>query len=129
MDGAENSFFHMACGAAMFILAVLCLMFGVTGVVKCAQMRQSEFEDNALYETMNIPEEHIVTGEWMMAFVMSEPLVDIKIEWEDGTVNIFPAGSFSVENDEFSEVLLISFTVSYEYEKTGELSAVCFKEC
>jgi len=129
MDNVGNSFFHMAVSAVLFVAAIACLMFGVRSVVMSAKIRQDGITDETLYETSEVVDERIVMGDWVMSLVMSASEYDIRIELQDGTVYVLPAGSYMVGTVETLNVPFgASFTVDYEYGVYGGLKAVCFKE-
>lgn len=129
MDNVGNSFFHMAVGAFLFVVAVACLMFGVRSVVTGVRMRQSDLADEVLYESSGVMHERVVMGDWVMSFVMSEPETDVRIELQDGSVYVLSAGVFeSGSLDALNIPIVASFLMEYEYGAYGGLKTVCFKE-
>lgn len=129
MEDTGNAFFYMAVSAVLFVAAVACLMFGVRSVVMGVKIREKDFADEAMYETVSEVAERVVMGDWVLAFALSEPEYDIRVELQGGTSYVLPAGTTVAGSVEALNVpFAASFTVDYEYGAYGGLKAVCFKE-
>lgn len=129
MESTGNSFFHIVVAVVIFGIAVFCLLTGVSSVVKVVQMRQEEFSDKTLYESVDAELERVVLGEWVISLLMSEPEVDVKIEMQDESVWLLKAGTFTAgEIGNLDIRRTMEFVVSYEYGAYGGMKAVCFKE-
>lgn len=129
MESTGNSFFHIVAAVVIFAIAVLCLLMGTKSVVSVVRLRQEEFSDKALYESVDAELERVVDGDWVLAHLMTEPKYDVKIETDDGSVRLLKAGTFTAgEVGSLAIDKSMEFLVSYEYGAYGGIKAVYFKE-
>lgn len=128
MEDAGNSFFHMMCGAVLFVVAVLSLLLGIRGVTKSVAMSRELLADDVVYEAVNYSDEFIVDGEYVVAYLMSEPKHIVYIVGESSAVAVQRDGKLAqslLSAGVFSEK---AYRVSCEYGMYGDIRQVSFVE-
>lgn len=128
MEEVGTSFFHMVCGAVLFIAAMLCLVIGIRGVTASVELCRERLTDEVLYETGNQAEEVFVNGEYVAAYLMSEPQHAVCIV-NTGSSYTLQNGSNMVRNLVSSGIAPGTlYRISYEYGMYGDIRQVCFTE-
>lgn len=116
MEHAVSSFFHMICGIILFATALTGLMFGAEHIAAYVRMQQSLLVNKASGADGGTGT--VVTGDWVLAFLLSEPEMEVSVRKPSGTVY----------ESAFDVPLAASFQVEFEYEPDGSLKTVCFAE-
>ena len=128
MENSGDSFFHMLCGAILFINAVFCLVIGIRGVHASVTICRTYLNDEAVYETAKITEERFVSGEYVVACLMTELQHTVCIVQGDSAVEI-PVGDNSTQRLEELEISPGTvLRVNYVYGMYGDIPQVCFTE-
>lgn len=128
MEDAGNSFFHMMCGAVLFVVAVLCLLFGIRGVTKSVAINRELLSDDVVYEAVNYLDEFIVDGEYVVAYLMSEPKHIVYIVGESSAVAVQRDGNLAQSLLSAGVFSGKAYRVSYEYGMYGDIRQVSFME-
>lgn len=128
MEDAGHSFFHMLCGAVLFVAAVFCLVVGIRAVIASITVCGSHLEDEVVYEVTELPEERLVSGAYVIAYLMTELQHPVSIACGNDVVTI-PVGSNPVQR--LASLLLnpeAVFCVSYVYGISGDIIQLCFTQ-
>lgn len=126
MEDTGNSFFHMLCGAVLFISAILCMVVGIHGVNASVTISKAHLSDKVAYETLNPPEEMLIKGEDVIAYLLAEPQHAVCIKGKDLEVMI-SRGDNPVQAIVSAGTKRESlFRVDYVYGIYGDIRQVCF---
>ena len=128
MEDAGHSFFHMLCGAVLFVAAVFCMVVGIRSVFASITVCRSHLEDEVVYETTELTEERLVNGAYVIAYLMTELQHTVCIE-RGGEVVTIPVAGNPVQSLASLGINPESvFCASYVYGISGELMQVCFAQ-
>ena len=128
MESAGNLFFHLLCGAILFITAAFCLVIGIRGVHASVTICRTYLNDEVVYETVEIVEERLVSGEYVVACLMTELQHAVCIEQGDSAVEIPASGNSTQRLEELEISPDAVLRVSYVYGIYGDIQQVCFTE-
>lgn len=126
MEDAGNSFFHMLCGAVLFVAAVFCLVVGIRAVTAGITVCRAYMEEEVVYETAELPAERLVSGAYVIAQLMAEPQYTVCIE-QGNDVIVIRADENPVQRLASLEIHPMTvFCVSCVYGQSGDLMQMRF---
>ena len=121
MENTGELFFHMICGAILFITAVLSLVIGISGVIMSVTVCRKQLTDEVVYEISEQSGELFVSGAYVAACLMAEPQYMICIRKEESVITIH------MEENPMKALLAAElvpdglYRISYEYGTYDEI--------
>ena len=127
-ESVGNSFFHMLCGAMLFILAMICMIVGIHGVKASVAICRECLSDEVMYEISNLPEAMIISGEEVIASLLDEVQHTVCIMGKDSEVTIQRGVNPMQEMVSVGIKPESLFRVKYMYGIDGEVRMVCYTQ-
>ena len=116
MEDVGTSFFHMLCSAILFTVAFLWLMVGVRSVTARVTVCREFLQDEAVYEDSQ-QEALLVSGEYVMAYLMAEPQYAVCVRQGESVVMLYKGRNPAQNLMTAGIVPDRLYRMSYEYDR------------